>query len=44
MAVGRALKLDKKRAGDSVEFVLIDRLGHAFTRKLGFDEIVAQIS
>ncbi|MGD0290965.1 MAG: 3-dehydroquinate synthase [Candidatus Binataceae bacterium] len=40
----RALKLDKKRAGDSVEFVLIDRLGHAFTRKLGFDQIVAHVS
>jgi 3-dehydroquinate synthase len=39
----RALKLDKKRAGAGVEFVLIDRLGHALTRKLGFDEIVAQI-
>jgi 3-dehydroquinate synthase len=39
----RALKLDKKRAGDGIEFVLIDRLGHALTRKLDFDEIVAQI-
>ena len=35
-----ALKLDKKRAGDGVEFVLIDRLGNAFTRKLGFDQIM----
>jgi 3-dehydroquinate synthase len=40
----RALKLDKKRAGDGVEFVLIDRLGHALTRKLDFDQIVAQIA
>ena len=40
----RALKLDKKRAGEGVEFVLIDRLGHALTRKLGFDEIVAQVA
>jgi 3-dehydroquinate synthase len=40
----RALKLDKKRAGDGIEFVLIDRLGHAFTRKLGFDEVVAHLS
>ena len=39
----RALKLDKKRTGEGVEFVLIDRLGHALTRKLGFDEIVAQV-
>jgi 3-dehydroquinate synthase len=40
----RALTLDKKRAGEGVEFVLIDRLGHALTRMLGFDEIVAQVS
>ena len=39
----RALRLDKKRAGDEVEFVLIDRLGHALTRKLGFNEIVANL-
>ena len=37
----RALRLDKKRAGDQVEFVLLDRLGHALTRKLSFDEILA---
>ena len=36
----RALKLDKKRAGEGIEFVLIDRLGHALTRTLTFDEIV----
>ena len=40
----RALRLDKKRAGDSVEFVLLDRLGHALTRKLSFDEIVAKLN
>ena len=40
----RALKLDKKRAGEGVEFVLIDRLGHALTRKLGFDEIIAPLA
>jgi 3-dehydroquinate synthase len=40
----RALKLDKKRAGDQVEFVLLDRLGHALTRKLSFDEIVAKLA
>ncbi len=39
----RALKLDKKRTGEGVEFVLIDRLGHALTRKLAFDEIVAHL-
>jgi 3-dehydroquinate synthase len=36
----RALRLDKKRRGDTVEFVLLDRLGHALTRKLGFEQIV----
>jgi 3-dehydroquinate synthase len=39
----RALKLDKKRAGAGVEFVLIDRLGHAFTKQLGFDEIISAL-
>jgi len=37
----QALKLDKKRAGAKVEFVLLDHLGHALTHKLGFDDIVA---
>jgi 3-dehydroquinate synthase len=37
----RALRLDKKRADDAVEFVLLDRLGHALTRKLAFDAIIA---
>jgi len=36
----RALRLDKKRRGDAVEFVLLDRLGHALTRKLSFEEII----
>jgi 3-dehydroquinate synthase len=40
----RALKLDKKRIGETVEFVLLDRLGHALTRKLRFDEIVAHLA
>jgi 3-dehydroquinate synthase len=35
-----AIKLDKKRAGDGLEFVLIGRLGHAFTYKLGFDQVL----
>jgi len=38
----RALRLDKKRRGDTVEFVLLDRLGHALTRKLRFEEIVGE--
>jgi 3-dehydroquinate synthase len=36
----RALRLDKKRRGETVEFVLLDRLGHAVTRKLSFEEII----
>jgi 3-dehydroquinate synthase len=39
----RALRLDKKRRGDFVEFVLLDRLGHAFTQKLQFEQIVASL-
>src|SRR5205085_2412877 len=34
----RAIRLDKKRTGGMVEFVLLDRLGHALTRKLSFAE------
>jgi len=37
----RALELDKKRAGKGIEFVLLDRLGHALTRGLRFEEIMA---
>ncbi len=36
----RALRLDKKRTEDAIEFVLLDRLGHALTRKLSFEQIV----
>lgn len=36
-----AIRLDKKRADGGIEFVLLDRLGHAFTRKLGVAEILA---
>jgi 3-dehydroquinate synthase len=39
----RALRLDKKRTEDAVEFVLLDRLGHAVTRKLSFEEILAAV-
>jgi 3-dehydroquinate synthase len=39
----RAMRLDKKRAGDGVEFVLLDRLGHALTRKLSFAEILTAL-
>jgi 3-dehydroquinate synthase len=40
----RALSLDKKRAGDRIEFVLLDRLGHALTHRINSDEIIAQLS
>ncbi|HUO03634.1 MAG TPA: 3-dehydroquinate synthase [Candidatus Binataceae bacterium] len=39
----RALGLDKKRTGGTIEFVLIDRLGHALTKALTQDEIAARI-
>jgi 3-dehydroquinate synthase len=39
----RAIRLDKKRAGNDVEFVLLDRPGHALTRKLSFAEILAHV-
>ena len=39
----RAIRLDKKRAGDGIEFVLLDRLGDALTRKLSFAEILAHL-
>jgi 3-dehydroquinate synthase len=38
-----AMRLDKKRKGDEVEFVLLDRLGDALTRKLSFAEILAHL-
>ena len=37
----QALELDKKRAGKAIEFVLLDQLGHALTRRLQFEEIMA---
>jgi 3-dehydroquinate synthase len=40
----RAINLDKKRLGDKVEFVLLDRLGHALTHRIGTDEIIEQLS
>ncbi len=39
-----ALRLDKKRADGEIEFVLLDRLGHAFTRRLGLSEILAVLA
>jgi 3-dehydroquinate synthase len=40
----RALSLDKKRAAGAIEFVLLDRLGHALTRSLSLDEIVMPLT
>ena len=40
----RALSLDKKRAAGAIEFVLLDRLGHALTRSLSLDEIVRPLT
>jgi 3-dehydroquinate synthase len=39
-----ALRLDKKRKQGAVEFVLLDRLGHAVMRKLTFNEIVGSLN
>jgi 3-dehydroquinate synthase len=43
LSAAEAQRLDKKRTGDEVEFVLLDRLGHALTRKLSFAEILAHL-
>ena len=40
----RALSLDKKRAAGAIEFILLDRLGHALTRSLSLDEIVRPLT
>ena len=39
-----ALRLDKKRVEKQIEFVLIDRLGHAFTRKIPFEGIFSVLT
>ena len=39
-----ALRLDKKRAEGGIEFVLLDHLGHALTRKLGVSEILSSFA
>ena len=40
----RALRLDKKRVEKQIEFVLIDRLGHAFTRKMLIGDILSMLT
>lgn len=39
-----ALRLDKKRVEMQIEFVLIDHLGHALTRKFSFEEIFSVLA
>jgi 3-dehydroquinate synthase len=39
-----ALRLDKKRIEKQIEFVLIDRLGHALTQKLPVDRILSALT
>jgi 3-dehydroquinate synthase len=38
-----ALKLDKKRAGEAIDFVLVPELGRAIVKKLSFEQITAAI-
>jgi 3-dehydroquinate synthase len=38
-----AVRLDKKRAGAAVEFILIDKLGHAFARAIEISELLARL-
>jgi 3-dehydroquinate synthase len=39
-----ALSLDKKRTSDSIEFVLLDKLGHALTRRITVENILSRLS
>jgi 3-dehydroquinate synthase len=34
-----AMKQDKKREGDSIHLVLLERIGHALTRKVSYNEL-----
>jgi 3-dehydroquinate synthase len=34
-----AMKQDKKREGDSIHLVLLERIGHAVTRKVSYNEL-----
>ncbi len=38
-----ALRLDKKRSQDAVEFVILERLGQAVTRPLDFEQILSAL-
>src|SRR5262249_30731404 len=38
-----ALRLDKKRSEGAIEFVLLERLGKAMTRRLDFDQVLTAL-
>jgi 3-dehydroquinate synthetase len=38
-----ALRLDKKRVEERIEFVVIDRLGHAMIRQMSFEDIFSEL-
>ncbi len=40
----QALRLDKKRLDQHIEFIVIDRIGHAMTRKMSFEDIFLILS
>jgi 3-dehydroquinate synthase len=40
----RAIRLDKKRADDAIEFVLLDNLGHAVTKRLLIEQVLSALS
>ena len=39
-----ALRLDKKRAENALEFVLLEKLGRSLTKRLEFDQVLAALS
>ncbi|HKN02294.1 MAG TPA: 3-dehydroquinate synthase [Candidatus Binataceae bacterium] len=39
-----ALRLDKKRSENAVEFIVLERLGKATTKRLGFEQILSAIA
>jgi 3-dehydroquinate synthase len=40
----QALRLDKKRLDKAIEFIVIDGIGHAMTRKMSFEDIFSTLS
>ncbi len=39
----KALKLDKKRAGEGVDFVLVPEIGRAIVQRLSFEQVIAAL-